>query len=78
MLVLVAGLLVLLCISTVQVAWNYYRGISPLDLPSTMQKYVRDNTMYDLKEYGGMLFESTTNLLIIIAYPLTYILCTIG
>lgn len=78
MLILVVGLLVLLCVSTVQVAWNYYRDISPLDLPRRMQKYVRDNTVYDLKEYGAMLFVSTFSLLIIIAYPLTYILSILG
>lgn len=78
MLILVVGLLVLLCVSTVQVAWNYYRGISPLELPRTMQKYVRDNVAYDLPHYGAMFFESTVCLLVIIAYPLTYILTVIG
>lgn len=78
MLIVVAGLLVLLCVSTVQVVWNYYRGISPLDLPRTMQEYVRGNTLYDLKTYGAMFFESTLALLIIIAYPLTYILTVLG
>lgn len=78
MLILVVGLLVLLCVSTFQVAWNYHGGVSPLDLPRTMQEYVRGNTVYDLKTYGAMFFESTAYLLIIIAYPLTYILTVLG
>ena len=78
MLILIVGLLVLLCVSTVQVAWNYHRNISPLDLPRIMQKYVRANVVHDLKKYSAMLFESAVCLLIIIAYPFTYILSILG
>lgn len=78
MLILVVGLLVLLCVSTAQVAWNYYRGISPLDLPRIVQEYAIDNTAHDLKKYSAMLFESAISVLVILAYPITYILSTIG
>lgn len=78
MLILVVGLLVLLCVSTVQVAWNYHRNISPLDLPRIMQKYVRANVVHDFKANGVLFLEGLLALLIIVAYPFTYILSILG
>ena len=78
MLILVVGLLVLLCVSTVQVAWNYYRNVSPLDLPRTMAKYVENNVVFDLKTGVDHLWKGLLMLLVIVAYPLTYIMSTLG
>lgn len=78
MLILVVGLLVLLCVSTFQVAWNYYRGGSPLDLPRTMVKYVEKNVVFDLKTGVDHIWKGLLMLLIIVAYPLTYIISTLG
>lgn len=78
MLIVVAGLLVLLCVSTVQLVWNYHKGISPLDLPRNMQKYVRGNVIYDFKTGVDHTWKGLLMLLVIIAYPLTYILTVLG
>lgn len=78
MLILVVGLLVLLCVSTFQVAWNYYRGGSPLELPRTMVKYVEKNVVFDLKTGVDHIWKGLLMLLIIVAYPLTYIISTLG
>ena len=78
MLILVAGLLVLLCVSTYQVAYNYHKGISPLDLPFTMQKYIRANVTYDVKDALVQFLRSLFALFVIVAYPLTYIMSTLG
>lgn len=78
MLIVVVGLLVLLCVSTAQVAWNYYRGVSPLDLPRNMQKYVRGNVIYNFKTGVEHTWKGLLMLLVIVAYPLTYILTVLG
>lgn len=78
MLILVVGLLVLLCVSTFQVAWNYHRNVSPLELPRTMAKYVEGNVVFDLKTGVDHIWKGLLMLLIIVAYPLTYIISTLG
>lgn len=78
MLILIAGLLVLLCVSTCQVAYNYHKGVSPLNLPRAMAKYVEKNVMFDLKTGADHLWKGLLMLLVIVAYPLTYIISTLG
>ena len=78
MYVIIVGMLVLLCVSVVQLVFNYHGGINPVQLPNTMQKYIRDNVVYNGKDALVQYVSGLINLLLIIAYPLTYILACIN
>lgn len=78
MYVIIVGMLVLLCVSVVQLVFNYRGGINPVQLPNTMQKYIRDNVVYNGKAALVQYISGLVNLLLIIAYPLTYILACIN
>ena len=78
MYVIIVGMLVLLCVSVFQLVFDYRGGINPAQLPSSMQKYIRDNVVYDTRELLADFISSTCGLLMIVAYPLTYILACIN
>lgn len=74
MYVIIAGLLILLCVSNFQIIYNYYNGVKPYELPKFIQTYVRNRTVDDLKEALVDFATGFLNLLIVVATPLTYTL----
>lgn len=73
---IVLGILVVLfCISTVQVVYNYNAmSTSVTKLPSVMQQYGRANVIHDSKVALVSIVSGIGVLLLIIAYPTTYVL----
>lgn len=78
MYVIIVGMLVLLCVSVVHIVQAYREGVPVVELPSKAQQYVRDNTLYDLREYLTAILLGLFGLLLLIAHPLTYILACIN
>lgn len=78
MYIIIVGMLVLLCVSTVQIVYNYRGGTNPVQLPSKMCSYVEGNLVYDFKDATVSAVSGLINLLLIVAYPLTYILAYIN
>ena len=78
MYVIIVGMIVLLCVSVAHIVFSYREGISPVQLPSSMQKYIRANVVYDTRELIADFITSTCGLLMTVAYPLTYILACIN
>lgn len=74
MYVIIAGLLILLCVSNFQIIYNYYKGVKPYELPKLVQTYVRNRTVDDIKEALVDFVTGFLNLLIVVATPLMYTL----
>ena len=78
MYVIIVGMLVLLCVSVVHIVQAYREGVPVVELPSKSQKYMHANTLYNLREYTVNTLLCLFGLLLIVAYPLTYILAYIN
>ena len=78
MYVIIVGMLVLLCVSVVQLVYNYRGGANPVQLPTIMQKSIQTNIKADIHEVLVDAISGLCGILLIVAYPLTYILACIN
>lgn len=72
-------LVVLFCVSLVQVVYNYNAmSTSVAKLPSVMQQYGKANVVHDGKVALVSIVSGIGILLLIVAYPTTYVLAYIN
>lgn len=78
MYVIIAGMLVLLCVSVVYILKAYQEGIRVHELPTAVQRRAYNDALYDVRQYSTALVLGVVGLLCVVAYPLTYILACIN
>ena len=74
MYVIIAGLLVLLCVSNFHILVSYHNGFKPTEISQRIHRYMRTDLLYDSKDAATTFIVSLTHLLMVVAFPLTYIL----